>query len=98
MTWLDGIIDEIDMNLGTLWEMVWDREARRAAIYGGHEELDTTGKLNNSIVEDGVKWTLSYTFEQWACTASDGLTVWTFDDLLLVQKTDRVQGEGKDVC
>ena len=27
MRWLDGISDEMNMNLGKLWEMVKDREA-----------------------------------------------------------------------
>ena len=31
---LDGIIDAMNMNLGTLWEMVRDREAGRAAVHG----------------------------------------------------------------
>ena len=31
---LDAITDEMDMNLGKLWEMVRDRKAWRAAIHG----------------------------------------------------------------
>ena len=46
---MDSITDATDMSFSKLWNMVKDREAWRAAVYGvpwGHKESDTTEQLD----------------------------------------------------
>ena len=46
--WLDGITDAMNMNLGKLWEMVRDREARHDAVHGVAKSWTQLGNLTTT--------------------------------------------------
>ena len=55
MTWLDGIIDSMDVSFSKLWEAVRNREARCAIVYGVTKSDMTEQWNNNNISIDAKK-------------------------------------------